>query len=57
VKAVNVSSIIAAVISADRATLQELQTVYGLEDLWDLFEIHQVSQYNEHLAAKHANRR
>lgn len=50
------SSIITTVINANRATLHELQTVYGLEDLWDLFEIHAVAQHNENLAMKRASR-
>jgi hypothetical protein len=56
VKAVNVSAIVATVIDAGRATLHELETVYGLEGLWDLFEIYAVAQQNEYLAAKRANR-
>jgi len=43
------------VVAADKATLYELQTIYGLEDMWDLFEIHAVSQHNEYLSVKRAN--
>jgi hypothetical protein len=39
-----------------RVTMHELETVYGLEDLWDLFEIDSVARFNEYLAAKHANK-
>jgi len=41
----------AAVVESKLATLNELQTVYGLEDLWNLFEIHAVAKYNEAKAA------
>jgi hypothetical protein len=43
------------VIGARLATLHELETVYGLEDLWLLFEIDAVRQHNEYQARKHAN--
>jgi hypothetical protein len=36
--------------------LHELETVHGLESLWDLFEIQAVSQHNENMAVKRANR-
>lgn len=41
-------------VAAHDATLHELQTVYGLEDLWTLFEIRAVAQHNEYLASKRA---
>jgi hypothetical protein len=47
---------VAAVIGAQSATLHELQTIYGLEDLWTLFEINAVAQHNEYLAVKRASR-
>jgi hypothetical protein len=31
---------------SDRATLHELDTVYGLEDLYDLLEITEVDAWN-----------
>jgi hypothetical protein len=31
---------------SDRATLHELETVYGLEDLYDLLEIIEVDAWN-----------
>ncbi|MGC8517906.1 MAG: hypothetical protein ACP5P4_05175 [Steroidobacteraceae bacterium] len=34
-------------MSAKRATLIELQTVYGVKDAYDLLEILLVDQYNE----------
>jgi hypothetical protein len=57
VKTINVSTMIATVITGGKATLHELQNIYGLEDLWDLFEIYAVSQHNEYLAVKRANRK
>jgi hypothetical protein len=54
VTTLNVNSVVAAVVGARDATLYELQTVYGLEDLWNLFEIRAVAQHNEYLAAKRA---
>ena len=32
------------------ATLHELQTVYGLRDLWDMLEILSVDAHNERVA-------
>lgn len=40
---------IASVVSARMATLNELQTVYGLQDLWDLLEILSVDAHNQNL--------
>ena len=37
------------VVTARLATLHELQTVYGLQDLWDLLEIQSVDTYNQNL--------
>ncbi len=50
----NVSLITSIVVKSGLATLHDLQTVYGLEDLWDMLEIHSVAQYNERQAAKRA---
>lgn len=38
---------IATVISARMATLHELDTVYGVEDLWSMLEIHSVDSHNQ----------
>lgn len=35
------------VVSKKLATLHELQTVYSLDDLYDLYEIVVVNNYNE----------
>lgn len=37
---------IALAISSGRATLHELDTVYGIEDIYDLLEIVEVDAYN-----------
>lgn len=42
------------IVSAGRATLAELATVYGLEDAYDLLEIVQVDAYNDRVARKAA---
>jgi hypothetical protein len=38
------------VVSARLATLHELQTVYGVKDLYDLLEIIAVDNYNQMIA-------
>jgi len=42
-----VSNNVATVVSSGLATLHELDTVYGTEDLWDLLEINAVNSYNK----------
>ncbi len=48
----NVSRSIAMAISNGMATLHELDTVYGVEDLYDMLEILVVDSYNKSLAYK-----
>lgn len=43
----NVPSTIATIVSSKLATLCELDTVYGTEDLWRLLEINTVDNYNQ----------
>jgi hypothetical protein len=43
----NVPTLIGALVSAKLATLHELQTVYGLEDAYNLLEILLVDRHNE----------
>lgn len=38
-------------------TLHELQTVYGVEDLYDLLEVGLVNAHNARVVAKRRNRR
>jgi hypothetical protein len=42
----NVPRAIATIISADKATLVELQSALGVEDAYDLLEIISVDNYN-----------
>lgn len=46
-KYTNVSAAIGRVVWARLATLHELQTVYGLRDLYDLLEIVVVNVHNQ----------
>ncbi|WP_263987016.1 hypothetical protein [Pseudomonas sp. HS-18] len=39
-------------ISSRLATLHELDTVYGLEDLWWLIEVNSVDNHNRNLASQ-----
>ena len=43
---------IATVVSSRLATLHELDTVYGIEDLWVLLEINAVDRHNAYLINK-----
>jgi len=43
---------IGAVISARLATMVELETVLGMEDVYDLLEILSVDAYNKQLASE-----
>jgi len=43
---VNLPGLIGMIVSADKATLSELQTVYGLEDAYNLGEIVLVDSHN-----------
>jgi len=42
----NVPATVGIVVSKRLATLHELQTVYGLEDLYDLLEIAVIDDHN-----------
>jgi hypothetical protein len=53
----NVDPLIGAIVASGKATLNELKTVYTLEDAYDLFEIVSVTKYNEFRAIKHANKK
>ncbi|WP_276330929.1 hypothetical protein [Methylobacterium currus] len=39
-------------MSSGRATLHELQTVYGIKDAFDLLEVIQIDAHNERAAQK-----
>lgn len=49
---VNVPKTIATVVSSKLATLYELDSVYGVEDLWRLLEIITVDNYNRMVVNK-----
>jgi hypothetical protein len=51
---VNVPKTIGTVISAGRASLVELDTVLGVEDMYDLLEIISVDMYNQYIVNKQA---
>lgn len=46
---VNIPRVIGALVSANRATLHELQTVYGVKDAYDMLEIVAVDNYNHRI--------
>ena len=51
---VNVPPMIGSVVNSKLATLHELETVYGLEDLYNLYEIILIKTANEQKALKKA---
>jgi hypothetical protein len=53
----NVPRTIHAVISGEKATLQELGTVYGLEDLYDMLEIIIVDAHNHKILSKRSGKK
>ena len=52
----NVDNFVGAIISAGKASLNELRTIYTLEDAFDMWEIIAITKYNEYLAIEHAKR-
>lgn len=54
IECANVPKTIHAVITSDLnlAKLHELDTVYGLEDLWRFLEVITVHNYNQHILNK-----
>lgn len=51
----NICGILGELITSRLATLDELQTVYGLEDAYLLYEIIRVNNYNERIFIKNGN--
>lgn len=49
----NVPKTIGTVVSSGLASLTELTTTLGLEDLWVLLEINSVDSYNKHTVDRH----
>ncbi|EFU2787559.1 transcription elongation factor GreA [Salmonella enterica] len=52
---VNVPRTIATVISSGKASKVELDSVLGVQDLWDLLEIIQVDAHNERVMQETKN--
>lgn len=48
----NIPSPIATVISSGKATLHELDTVYGVADLWMILEVIAVDSHNKMIMQK-----
>lgn len=48
------SRLIAAVVMSGKATLAELESVYSLEDAYDLLEIAAVENHNKRVLAEQA---
>ena len=48
----NVPRTIGTLVSARLATLHELDTIYGIEDVYQMLEIVSVDSYNKYLASK-----
>jgi len=46
----NVTNVVGTLISSGKCTLHELETVYGLEDAYDMLEVVIVDSYNQALA-------
>lgn len=53
----NLSPMIGMVVSSKYATLYELQTIYGTEDLFDLYEVILVKVNNENVIYEKRNKR
>jgi hypothetical protein len=52
-----VDQLIGSIVASKLATLHELNTVYTLEDAYDLFEVVAVTRYNEWLTIQEANKK
>ncbi|CAK7192634.1 hypothetical protein COMNV_00839 [Commensalibacter sp. Nvir] len=52
----NIPYAIHQVIRGKIASLQELKTIYGVKDLYELTEILLIDQYNEVLLCNHSSR-
>lgn len=50
------SQLIGAIVSSGKATLHELQTVYGLADAYDLLEVLVVDAHNQRVLMDRAAR-
>ena len=50
----NIDGMLGAIVNEGRATLNELRTIYSLEDACDIYESFMIPRYNEWLATEHA---
>jgi hypothetical protein len=41
---------IAAIVSKGMATLKDIRDYYGMGDIWDIWEVLAVTNYNEYVA-------
>jgi hypothetical protein len=48
--------VIAIIVGAGKATLHELQTVYGVKDAYDLLEVIAIDSENERRMIEHARK-
>ena len=53
---VNVPAIIGAAVSSGKATLHELDTIYSLEDVYDMLEIATIDAHNRRIMIERANK-
>lgn len=53
---INIPPLIAQVLDTGYANLHELDTVYSVEDCYDLLEAYSVNAYNKNLMEEKANR-
>lgn len=53
----NIDGFLATIIAEGKATLNELRTVYTLEDSYAMWEVIVTTRYNEHLAYEHAKKK
>jgi hypothetical protein len=44
--------LVGAVLSSEKATLRECQTIYSIEDLYDLLEVVHVDAHNRRVLSK-----
>ena len=53
----NLDGFIGAIIANDKATLNELRTIYSLEDAFLMWEVIAVTKYNEYLAIEYSKKK
>lgn len=53
----NIDGFIGAIISEGKATLQELKTIYSLEDAFLMWEVIAINRFNEWVAVQNAKKK